>query len=116
MDNQEVKHGNGISINIPLQAVGPANGGTVFLPWTKGEGTKTVPPLGRAHFISPELPAGSLLLYDYTVRHRAGKHTRPEPSARWMLYQIVHSRSLGVFDRNFDEANVSIFSFSRQVK
>ena len=111
-----MKHGNGISINIPLQAVGPANGGTVFLPWTKGEGTKPVPPLGRAHFISPELPAGSLLLYDYTVRHRAGNHTRPEPSARWMLYQIVHSRSLGVFDRNFDEANVSIFSFSRQVK
>ena len=111
-----MKHGNGISINIPLQAVGPANGGTMFLPWTKGEGTKTAPPSAGAPLISPELPAGSLLVYDYTVRHRAGKHTRPEPSARWMLYQIVHSRSLGVFDRNFDEANVSIFSFSRQVK
>merc|ERR1719316_2367870 len=67
----DMKHGNGISINIPLQAVGPANGGTMFLPWTKGEGTKTAPYTrlqrisGRAHLISPELPAGSLLLYDY---------------------------------------------------
>eukprot|EP00746_Dinoflagellata_sp_MGD_P118333 gnl/MRDRNA2_/MRDRNA2_54482_c0_seq1.p1 gnl/MRDRNA2_/MRDRNA2_54482_c0~~gnl/MRDRNA2_/MRDRNA2_54482_c0_seq1.p1 ORF type:complete len:163 (+),score=17.20 gnl/MRDRNA2_/MRDRNA2_54482_c0_seq1:135-623(+) len=75
--HRDGRAGSALNVLVTLQDISHANGATAFQPFD----SKT--------YVVPELPAGSLIVYDYGVLHRAFDRTGLVPSARWLLYQVV---------------------------
>jgi len=71
-------------IFFALQDTTPQNGGTLYLPW------------GSSAVVAPDLPAGSVVIFDQMgVLHRVGDNQGPPPgrpeSMRWLAFQGLYS-------------------------
>ena len=82
--------GTSFTLYVALQDFNATNGGTHFVPWDEN---------GRSGdaIISPDLPAGSVIMYDSVgLLHRAGDHVPPPGSrdvARWVTWTTMVSAS-----------------------
>jgi len=75
--------GTSFTLYVVLQDFNATNGGTHFVPWDED------------YIVSPDLTAGSVILYDSVgLYHRAGDH-RPPPGvrdvARWVTWTTLVS-------------------------
>ena len=82
--------GTSFTLYVALQDFNATNGGTHFVPWAED---------GRSGdaIISPDLPAGSVIMYDSVgLLHRAADHVPPPGSrdvARWVTWTTMVSAS-----------------------